>query len=228
MQKTNDPVAAPRHYTRTIDLFGWEVIDVTEKLPANLSNAVKYLLRAGEKDPSKYLQDCQKSLWYLERECTNINSVDYPEDPYLYISQLATKALGPEGSVPAGVKPNEILALRLAANFCEMQIEDLEEFRDDVKAFVAEEEAKALVPPKHPNRDPQLGLENLPMELLTNPDPREWSRHWLNSAPDVSQNGFKAMNDFLALFKELCRVEGVRDGYKQGVDDSIYGREIKK
>ena len=31
----------------------------------NLGNAVKYISRAGKKDPDKYIEDLQKAVWYL-------------------------------------------------------------------------------------------------------------------------------------------------------------------
>ncbi|WP_270433490.1 DUF3310 domain-containing protein [Anaerostipes hominis (ex Lee et al. 2021)] len=33
-----------------------------------LGNAVKYISRAGKKDPEKYKEDLQKAMWYLDRE----------------------------------------------------------------------------------------------------------------------------------------------------------------
>lgn len=55
----------PDHYKRN----GMEAIDVIEAFELNfhLANAVKYILRAGRKDPSKTTQDLQKSVWYILR-----------------------------------------------------------------------------------------------------------------------------------------------------------------
>ena len=61
----NDAVNHPSHYT-----FGKiETIDVIEdwELPYHLGNAVKYISRAGRKDPSKKLEDLEKARWYLNR-----------------------------------------------------------------------------------------------------------------------------------------------------------------
>lgn len=62
-----DDVNHPSHYAE-----GWsngaEVIDITENLNFNRGNAVKYIARAGKKDPSKELEDLRKAQWYLERE----------------------------------------------------------------------------------------------------------------------------------------------------------------
>lgn len=60
----NDPISHPAHYTR----FPVEVIELTEHLNFCRGNAVKYIARAGHKDPSKEIEDLEKALWYIERE----------------------------------------------------------------------------------------------------------------------------------------------------------------
>lgn len=47
---------------------GIEAIEICENLGYNLGNVVKYILRAGRKDPSKLLEDLKKAQWYLNRE----------------------------------------------------------------------------------------------------------------------------------------------------------------
>lgn len=61
----NDPVNHPSHYTDG----QIEVIDFIEdkKLGFHLGNTVKYIARAGKKDPAKTLEDLKKAKWYLER-----------------------------------------------------------------------------------------------------------------------------------------------------------------
>ena len=46
-----------------------EVIDFIEdqNLGFHLGNAVKYICRAGKKDPDKTSEDLRKSIWYIER-----------------------------------------------------------------------------------------------------------------------------------------------------------------
>lgn len=46
-----------------------EVIEFIEdkQLGFHLGNAVKYISRAGKKDPTKYVEDLQKAQWYLQR-----------------------------------------------------------------------------------------------------------------------------------------------------------------
>lgn len=63
--KAGDAVAHPPHYT-----FGKiEVISVIEdwKLGFHLGSAVKYIARAGKKDPTKLVEDLRKARWYLDR-----------------------------------------------------------------------------------------------------------------------------------------------------------------
>ncbi len=62
---SHDPVNHPSHYN-----FGAiEVIDALEdwELGFHEGNAVKYIARAGRKDPSKRVEDLRKAVWYLER-----------------------------------------------------------------------------------------------------------------------------------------------------------------
>lgn len=63
--KKDDPVNHPSHYTDG----KIEVIDFIEdkKLPYHLGNVVKYICRAGKKDPRKEVEDLKKAAWYLER-----------------------------------------------------------------------------------------------------------------------------------------------------------------
>lgn len=61
-----DPVNRPSHYTSG----RIEVIDFIEDkaLGFRLGNAVKYIARAGKKDPTKTVEDLRKAVWYLTRE----------------------------------------------------------------------------------------------------------------------------------------------------------------
>ncbi len=62
----NDPVNHPPHYTSHPS--GVECITVTEHMPFNVGTAVKYLWRAGIKDPAATIEDLQKAEWYVRRE----------------------------------------------------------------------------------------------------------------------------------------------------------------
>ena len=61
-----DLVNHPSHYTDG----KIEVIDFIEDKGLNFhrGNAVKYISRAGKKNPEKEIEDIQKAIWYLERE----------------------------------------------------------------------------------------------------------------------------------------------------------------
>lgn len=60
-----DPVNSPPHYTRGA-IQPIEAIEDWE-LGFCLGNAVKYIARAGHKDPAKEIEDLEKSAWYLAR-----------------------------------------------------------------------------------------------------------------------------------------------------------------
>ncbi len=64
-QTKNDPVNHPSHYTSG----SIEVIDYIEdqKFPYHLGNAVKYISRAGKKNPEKTVEDLNKAVWYINR-----------------------------------------------------------------------------------------------------------------------------------------------------------------
>ena len=65
--KYKENVNHPSHYGGENNPY--EAIKVIEawELGFHLGNVVKYLSRAGKKDPSKTLEDIQKAKWYLDR-----------------------------------------------------------------------------------------------------------------------------------------------------------------
>lgn len=68
----SDPVNHPDHYC----LGGIEVLDAIEAwgLPYHLGNVVKYVARAGKKDPATYVQDLKKAKFYLDRFIAKIET----------------------------------------------------------------------------------------------------------------------------------------------------------
>ena len=60
---TIDPINHPAHYAGIA--AGIECIDIARHLPFSIGNAVKYLWRAGKKDPAKTLEDLEKAEWYI-------------------------------------------------------------------------------------------------------------------------------------------------------------------
>lgn len=68
----SDSVNHPAHY-----IYGGEVYETIKVIEAwgldfCLGNAVKYISRAGKKDPAKELEDLQKAAWYLQRRIQQI------------------------------------------------------------------------------------------------------------------------------------------------------------
>jgi len=62
-----EAVDHPSHYGGERNPY--EAIKVIEawKLDFHIGNAVKYLCRAGKKDPTKEIEDIKKAIWYLQR-----------------------------------------------------------------------------------------------------------------------------------------------------------------
>ena len=56
----------PSHYQTA---SGLQAIDVIEEFGLGFcdGNVVKYVLRAGKKDPTKEIEDLEKARWYLDR-----------------------------------------------------------------------------------------------------------------------------------------------------------------
>ena len=68
-QTNGDAVNHPSHYQGKI-----EVIDFIEDkgLGFNLGNCIKYIARAGKKNPDKRIEDLEKARWYLDREIERV------------------------------------------------------------------------------------------------------------------------------------------------------------
>ena len=64
--REDDPIDHPSHYNKG----KIEVIDfiADQKLNFARGNAVKYVCRAGSKDPEKEIQDLEKAIWYINHE----------------------------------------------------------------------------------------------------------------------------------------------------------------
>ena len=71
--KGEDNVNHPSHYTDG----KIEVIDFIEdkNLGFCLGNAVKYIARAGKKDPTKEVEDLKKAEWYIKRRIRELEGV---------------------------------------------------------------------------------------------------------------------------------------------------------
>lgn len=64
----SDSVNHPSHYGGKDNPY--EAIKIIRhyRLGFNLGNVLKYILRAGKKDPDKELEDLRKAVWYLQKE----------------------------------------------------------------------------------------------------------------------------------------------------------------
>lgn len=65
-------VSHPAHYNSG----KIEVIEAIEDWGLNFhrGNSVKYVARAGKKDPSREIEDLEKAVWYLERDIELLKS----------------------------------------------------------------------------------------------------------------------------------------------------------
>lgn len=74
INKNDDKVNHPSHYTWLKELCGIEVIDIARHLDFNLGNSIKYILRSGHKKEEGYtnkqktIEDLKKAVWYIEDE----------------------------------------------------------------------------------------------------------------------------------------------------------------
>lgn len=69
----DDVVDHPAHYTQ---YKGFEVIDITENFNFNRGCVLKYVMRAGLKDPAKEIEDLKKAAWYIDREINRLQNGD--------------------------------------------------------------------------------------------------------------------------------------------------------
>lgn len=72
LQPPEDAVNHPLHYTSG----KIETIDFIEDKSLNFhrGNAVKYIVRAGKKDPEKEIEDLKKATWYINREIARLEN----------------------------------------------------------------------------------------------------------------------------------------------------------
>ncbi len=70
--QADDPVSHPAHYTQG----KIECIDFIQDKKLNFcrGNAIKYIVRAGLKDPSKEIEDLKKAIFYLNAEIKQLEN----------------------------------------------------------------------------------------------------------------------------------------------------------
>ncbi len=71
-----DNINHPKHYNTS----PIEVIDAIEawELDFHLGSAIKYIARAGKKDPNKTIEDLKKSVWYINRKIDQLEKEVFP------------------------------------------------------------------------------------------------------------------------------------------------------
>ena len=80
INKEDDMVNNPSHYTWLKEKSGIEVIDITRHFDFDLGNSLKYIMRAGHKhdssitDKDKTIQDLEKAIFYLNDEINLIKN----------------------------------------------------------------------------------------------------------------------------------------------------------
>lgn len=69
----NDSVNNPSHYTDgNIEVIEYE----DKKLGFCLGNVIKYISRAGKKDPDKEIEDLKKAKWYIDKRIKELLEVE--------------------------------------------------------------------------------------------------------------------------------------------------------
>jgi hypothetical protein len=70
--ENKEMVNHPSHYGGAENVY--EAIKIIEALDLDFhtGNALKYLVRAGKKDPEKELEDLKKAAWYIYRKIKNL------------------------------------------------------------------------------------------------------------------------------------------------------------
>lgn len=74
MSQEKEMINNPSHYGGKDNVY--EVIKIIEhyNLDFHIGNLVKYVIRAGKKDPAKELEDLKKARFYLDRKIQNLEN----------------------------------------------------------------------------------------------------------------------------------------------------------
>lgn len=73
MDNKKDMVDHPDYYGGKDNPYEAIKVIMAWDLSFCLGNAVKYISRAGKKDPSKESEDIEKAIWYLKEHLNSIN-----------------------------------------------------------------------------------------------------------------------------------------------------------
>jgi len=100
----SDNVNHPAHYNQ---YKGFEVIDITEQMNFNLGNVVKYVMRAGFKDPEKTVEDLEKARWYLDKEINRLKDEAHRAKVKEHLAAGGTVITDDDLAAPYGVPPRD-------------------------------------------------------------------------------------------------------------------------
>lgn len=121
----NDPVNHPSHYTDG----KYETIEFIERhgLSFHEGNAVKYISRAGKKDPDKTIEDLEKAVWYIKRAS---NAEDYCPEAITAHDYILDKKLSP--ALASALALIEASEYEKAENMLEAEIKRLKMKKEDI------------------------------------------------------------------------------------------------
>lgn len=71
----NDPIN-PAHYAFAGETYTPIKVIRAWGLGFSLGNAIKYMARAGRKDPTKVIEDLKKARWYLDEEIATLEAAN--------------------------------------------------------------------------------------------------------------------------------------------------------
>lgn len=75
MSQGKEAVHHPSHYGGDVPHETWKCLDAWGLVGnAYLWNTVKYISRAGKKDPERTVEDLKKARWYLDREIERLET----------------------------------------------------------------------------------------------------------------------------------------------------------
>ncbi len=102
MSINKEVVNHPSHYNKNKNNI--EVIDIIEGQDwgegFNRGNCLKYILRAGIKNPDKEIEDLEKARWYIDREIQRLRAKDKQGFSHEEINELYRKLYKEERLYP--------------------------------------------------------------------------------------------------------------------------------
>ncbi len=73
-----EAVNHPAHYGGADNPYEVIKVVLAWQLPFTLGNTVKYIARAGKKDPAKHIEDLEKARFYLDKEIEELKKAQKP------------------------------------------------------------------------------------------------------------------------------------------------------